>query len=117
VEVAVEPLLCVVPIAACLRFDPGRDRFEDVPSNQGVLFTVELVNAVNLVRVCLIWLLQECIFREKVSSCCHEWVAFPLASIGRAGGRIIGLFRGGGFTYCFPLKPHAQPELEALTVW
>lgn len=38
-----------IPLAICLyTLDPGRDRFEDAPSNQHVWFSVELLNAVNL---------------------------------------------------------------------
>lgn len=64
-----------------------------MPCNQGILFSVELLNTVNSVRVCLVWLLQVCMFREKSFS-------FSLGSVCCAG-HSSGLIRGGGFTTAF----------------
>lgn len=79
--------------------DPGGDRLGDVPCNQGVLFSVELLNTVNSVRVCLVWLLQVCMFREK------SFFLLPRVALLFLGlcyaGHSSGLIRGGGFTTAF----------------
>lgn len=61
---------------------------------------MELLNTVNSVRVCLVWLLQVCMFREKRFFLPPQWLSFSLDSVCSAG-HSSGLIRGGSFTTAF----------------